>query len=282
MAIAKYNKACDLNVAGCVRLLLTESANIVSALQYGTITLTGSSGTANVALKTAVGGSSNYTATWNSTLTQTAADFVTTHAANILSAHAITVTSSGAALRFEGKIDNIIYGLTDWLLITNATLTLDGTVVSDTEISIDIFTMSGAERFQEIQWEQDQGGFSWEAKANGVAYTLPKIEGAFDKISKELMILLESLELAANCGSAAIVLDNNQNAWLFGYYVSNKYPLNIFENTGNSGKGLQDDEGNRVTVALSGNTKYKPALLNDTLTAIIIAGAGGSTWVTWN
>ena len=59
------------------------------------ITLTGTSGTANIAIKGV-----NYLATFNTTLAQTAANFVTTHAA-ALAKVGVTVTNiTGAELRF--------------------------------------------------------------------------------------------------------------------------------------------------------------------------------------
>lgn len=59
-----------------------------------TVTLTGTSGTANVTV-----GGTNYLATFTTNLTTSAANFVTSHAATLL-ALGITVTSSGAVLTF--------------------------------------------------------------------------------------------------------------------------------------------------------------------------------------
>lgn len=63
------------------------------------VTLTGTSGTANVIVDGV-----EYLATFASTLTQTATNFVTAHAATLL-ALGITVTSSGAILTFAADTD---------------------------------------------------------------------------------------------------------------------------------------------------------------------------------
>ncbi len=80
------------------------------------VTLTGTSGTANISV-----GGVNYLATFNTDLTTTASDFDTAHSAAILAATGVTVTSSGAALTFIGSSD-IINGIS----ITNATGDLAG------------------------------------------------------------------------------------------------------------------------------------------------------------
>lgn len=66
--------------------------------QVDTVTLTGTSGTANINVDGV-----NYLATFNSTLTQTATDFDTTHSA-ALTARGITVTSSGATVIFTAAV----------------------------------------------------------------------------------------------------------------------------------------------------------------------------------
>jgi hypothetical protein len=63
--------------------------------KINTLTLTGTSGTANVTIDGTV-----YLATFATDLTTTAANFVTAHAAAILSAHGYTVTSSAADVIF--------------------------------------------------------------------------------------------------------------------------------------------------------------------------------------
>ena len=83
-----------------------------------TITLTGSSGTANVAVA-----GTNYLATYATSLTVTAANFVTAHAAAILTATGATVTSSGAVLTFTDATTGF-----PTLTITNATTNLAGTL----------------------------------------------------------------------------------------------------------------------------------------------------------
>lgn len=64
-----------------------------------TVTLTGTSGTANINID-----GTNYLATFTSSLTTSATNFVTSHGAT-LSAHGITVTSSGAVLTIVADTD---------------------------------------------------------------------------------------------------------------------------------------------------------------------------------
>jgi len=92
--------------------------------QVDTITLTGSEGTANV---TEAGGLTKL-ATWNTSLTQTATDFVTAHAA-AYAAVGITLTSSTVDLIFTAIVEG-----TPFIhpVITNVTPDLAGTVVNTT------------------------------------------------------------------------------------------------------------------------------------------------------
>lgn len=89
-----------------------------SANSTRTVTLTGSSGTANINVD-----GNNYLATYATSLTVTAADFVTTHAATLLADENVTVTSAGAVLTFVGPTATI-----NGITITNATTNLAGTL----------------------------------------------------------------------------------------------------------------------------------------------------------
>lgn len=78
----------------------SEFLNTVAVKQVDTETLTGTSGTADITLNGKV-----FLVTFNTSLTQTAADFVTTHAATILAQmNKIVVTSSGADIIFTAGI----------------------------------------------------------------------------------------------------------------------------------------------------------------------------------
>lgn len=79
------------------------------------ITLTGTSGTANIVIKGV-----SYLVTFNTSLSQTAADFETTHAAALQKVGVTVVNITGAELRFTGQA-----GI---LAISNATGDLSGTV----------------------------------------------------------------------------------------------------------------------------------------------------------
>lgn len=90
----------------------------LSGTSKKTITLTGTSGTGNIAVAGV-----NYLTTFNTDLTTTASNFVTTNAAAILAATGAVVTSVGAVITIT---DNTIYFPT--ITFTNLTLTLGGTV----------------------------------------------------------------------------------------------------------------------------------------------------------
>ena len=81
------------------------------------LTLTGTSGTANINVSGV-----DYLATFNTSLTQTATDFVTTHAASILAATGIRVSSVGDVLRFGYSTAATLNAIT----ITNVTPDLNG------------------------------------------------------------------------------------------------------------------------------------------------------------
>lgn len=93
-----------------------------------TVTLTGTSGTANIAVA-----GTNYLATFATSLTQTATNFVTTHAAALLADKGVTVTSSGAVLTF-------VHATTAFptITITNATGDLAGTLGTVTVVLQDV------------------------------------------------------------------------------------------------------------------------------------------------
>ena len=87
------------------------------------ITLTGTSGTASI-LHNGV----TKTATWHTSLTVTASDFVTANAAAYLVAGSV-LTSVGAKLIFTANVPGV--GFTGATTITNLTLTLSGTKVAN-------------------------------------------------------------------------------------------------------------------------------------------------------
>lgn len=82
-------------VSKCVDEVLDENTGDMS---QRTVTLTGTSGTANI---TVTGTGTAYLVTFNTSLTQTATDFVTTHASDLLADEGITVLSSGATIIFR-------------------------------------------------------------------------------------------------------------------------------------------------------------------------------------
>lgn len=82
------------------------------------LTLTGTSGTANINID-----GTNYLATFATSLTQTATNFVTTHAATIFANHGVRVAANGAVLRFGYSAAALLNAIT----ITNVTTNLSGT-----------------------------------------------------------------------------------------------------------------------------------------------------------
>lgn len=76
-------------------ILLSPEYNSLTGNSSRTVTLTGTSGTANITV-----GGTNYLATFTTNLTTSATNFVTSHSATLL-ALGITVTSSGAILTFS-------------------------------------------------------------------------------------------------------------------------------------------------------------------------------------
>ena len=88
----------------------------ISLAQYKTLSLTGTSGTANISV-----GGTNYVATFDTSLTITAANFVTTHAATILTAKGVSVTANAGVLTFV----NVGVALPT-ITISNLTTNLNG------------------------------------------------------------------------------------------------------------------------------------------------------------
>ena len=96
---------------------------ITAVVQVTNVTLTGSSGTADI---TVTGSGTDYKATWNTSLTQTADDFVTTHAADILADEGVVVTAAVGVIIFTSNVAGIPFSVS----ITNTFATLDGTVAT--------------------------------------------------------------------------------------------------------------------------------------------------------
>lgn len=97
-------------------LVIEEGSATGSAVQ--TINLTGTSGTANIAVNGV-----NYLATFNTDLATTESDFVTAHAAAILAATGTVVTYAGGVITFTDSAEGF-----PTITITNATTDLAGTV----------------------------------------------------------------------------------------------------------------------------------------------------------
>jgi len=92
--------------------------------QIRTITLTGTSGTANVTV-----GGTDFLATFNTDLGTTASDFITSHAADILAQQEVVVTANGDDLILTADIADLLFTLA----ITNVSGDLAGTIVNTQE-----------------------------------------------------------------------------------------------------------------------------------------------------
>lgn len=80
--------------------------------QVSTVTLTGTSGTANIPIDGV-----NYLATFNTNLSTTASDFVTTHA-TALNTAGVTVTSNAAVLTFTGGVPSVLFTIGNGINVT--------------------------------------------------------------------------------------------------------------------------------------------------------------------
>lgn len=109
------DRLADLRAAYADLTIAVATANLSR-----TITLTGTSGTANINV-----GGTNYLATFATDLTTTAANFVTAHAAAILTATGATVTSSLGTLIVVAPTETY-----PTLVVTNATTNLAGTIAA--------------------------------------------------------------------------------------------------------------------------------------------------------
>ena len=108
----------NISASATVRVLPASGNNVAG------LTLTGSSGTANVTVNGVA-----YLATYTSSLTVSATNFVNSHKA-ALAERGITVTSNGAQLRFTGAVSQ------GQLSVANATGNLSGTALAVSPITI--------------------------------------------------------------------------------------------------------------------------------------------------
>jgi len=119
-------------------ILLSTEYNTSTDYTSRAVTLTGTSGTANITV-----GGVNYLATFTTNLTTSANNFVTSHAATLL-ALGITVTSSGAVLTFSAATATF-----PTIARTNVSGDLSATIASASVISttgVPIATLESYER----------------------------------------------------------------------------------------------------------------------------------------
>lgn len=105
-------------------ILLSEEYPALTGNTSRAVTLTGTSGTANVVV-----GGTNYLATFTSNLNTSATNFVTSHAATLL-ALGITVTANSGVLTFVADTDTF-----PTITVANVSGDLAGTIAAASEIS---------------------------------------------------------------------------------------------------------------------------------------------------
>ncbi len=159
-------------------LVIEEGKATGSATQ--TVTLTGSSGDAVLTINGV-----NYTRAYNTSLTQTATDFVTNNATAILAATGLVVTSAGAVLTFTGSavgfptIVSVAGGLTetvsalDYLTVATAggckrvysTYVPTNLVCPEcSDIFLQQFYAEAPQNFDNVSWEEVELAFDEDAK----------------------------------------------------------------------------------------------------------------------
>lgn len=111
-------------IQALTRVLVAAEYSALTGDTTQTVTLTGTSGTANVIVDGV-----NYLATFTTNLTTSAANFVTSHSATLL-ALGITVTSNAAVLTFVADTDTF-----PTIAITNVSGNLAGTVGTATAVA---------------------------------------------------------------------------------------------------------------------------------------------------
>jgi len=117
-------------------ILISSEYPAVNGVTTRTVTLTGTSGTANIAVN-----GTNYLATFNTDLTTTASDWVTAHGATLL-ALGFTVTSNLAVITVSA-----LTTVFPTLAITNATGNLAGTLGTQTNTA-----STGNALFNLVSW----------------------------------------------------------------------------------------------------------------------------------
>lgn len=191
------------------------------------ITLTGTSGTANVSVEGV-----DYLATFNADLTTTASDFVTAHAAAILAASGWVVTANAGVLTFTITSETAIAPT-----ITNATGDLSGTIVTTPTIIAglcqttykttvttnvvcdecsdefrDLFTSEAPADFEYNSWKKEEKVYNGIAKMGIRFRGKQTILSASEDILDDISPIYDSVRLAIVAGYP---IDINEN-WNFG------------------------------------------------------------------
>lgn len=143
-------------------------------------------------------------------------------------------------------------------------------------------TPNGAARFMEAQGDIDSivRKETGEGVGNNIKY-IHRVEVKFQKPSKDLNTLRNSLADASPCGILAIVQDNNGKCWLVGWNQTDLKlrGLRLKQDVIESG-AKPSDEANQCTIALETETGYVALPFDSTLTAAIL-GKTATAFITF-
>jgi hypothetical protein len=127
-------------------------------------------------------------------------------------------------------------------------------VTALTVTSGEISAVTGADAFKEI--EADIDSINWETSSEkvglaGIVYR-NTISWMISKMRLAMNTLREALADGSPCGFLAIVTDGNAQNWLVGYSENDlkNRPLRLQTETGKTGQGLTEAEGNVMNFSL--------------------------------
>lgn len=148
------------------------------------------------------------------------------------------------------------------------------TGLTNTAGEISAVTMEALATFKEFDVDIDTLQVSGEGNAGATTVNTPTIQALFGKNTAALRSALNGIAEQMSCGIAAIILDNNGNAWLFGFndVELGERPLNKMTYNFDSGVTLADEGVSAYTVTFSGTSQVLPLPFDDALKASIKDG----------
>lgn len=140
----------------------------------------------------------------------------------------------------------------------------------------EISALTGALGFKEI--EADVDSISWDTTSEKVGIAGIVFKNVLKFVCSKMTTLLNTLRTAladgSPCGYLAIVTDGNGKNWLVGYTVNDlkTRPLRLQSETGKTGKGLSEADGNTVEFSLENECGGICLPLDATQSAAVNAG----------